>query len=775
MASLKIRTREQQILAVPFVAGILAGLGALIYLFLIPADPNNSIILGFSLARLIEALGIFAATLILVLLARVILTEPDRAIRIYEFLGWHRGTSWSLAVTWAGLLTGLFILLFMNQLFPGQVQVFERLLPALIFVVLVCTFFAAVNLGFVSRVNWGNKFKFLAIVSLIVMAIGLLAGLALFPARVGLMLRQGSLLVLLLISPALALSFTRRDFRGDMMAFIILAVIFGGAIIGVWACGTSDLNIIAGLLPYNDANGYYHGARLLSEGQTFHPFSAKRPIFPALLGVLFTIGGQNLQFAIGCLVLISFLAVFFAAREVNRTSGAICAAFFVFALFLFIRRFIGSVMSETLGLPLGVIGFGLLWSGANRKRLMDIYAGIFVLCIGLIARAGPFFMLPFLILWAGWLFRGDTKFNWKVAGFAALAAVLGFCVHLTIFKTLAGANSSSMGNFSYTFYGLVVGGKGWKQYMVDHPEVMTLIEPAQSQAIYRYALEALEADPMGIVRGALAYWRAFFTFDWLGMFSYIEGTSPMESLIGRIVMAILTLAGLVTAIREFRRPAFSMLLAGWVGIFLSIPFVPTVDAEIRTYAAAIPWFAGLAMIGLWSLLIQTQLLKITPLGDVPLPGVPYGLGAYAAVVILLTFAGPLLVHALTKPVAVPSVSGCPEGSTRLVTTVARGSYINVVDDASRWQSMIPALRYTDFDLSIKNSPMYSLAVKMFPVKAGDSFFNGYDYVEKRMIYILGRTELFEANSGLVELCGWQETDKDKYGFFHAESANPVGR
>jgi hypothetical protein len=775
MARLKIRTREQQILAVPFVAGILAGLGALIYLFLIPADPNNSIILGFSLARLIEALGILAATLILCFTTWLILSEPDRAIRIYELLGWRQVTSWSLAVSWAGLLTGLFVLQFMNQIFPGQVQIFERLLPAVIFAVLVCAFFTAVNLGFVFRTNWGNKFKFLIIVSLIVMAAGLLAGLALFPARVGLSLRQGSLLVLLLISPALAFSFTRRDFRGDMTTLIILAAIFGGAIIGVWASGTSDLNIIAGLLPYNDANGYYHGARLLSEGQTFHPFSAKRPVFPALLGVLFTIGGQNLQFAIGCLVLISLLAVFFAAREVNHTSGAICTAFFVFALFLFIRRFIGSVMSETLGLPLGVIGFGLLWSGANRKRLMDIYAGIFVLCIGLIARAGPFFMLPFLILWAGWLFRGETKFNWKVAGFAALAAVLGFGVHLTIFKILAGVNSSSMGNFSYTFYGLVVGGKGWKQYMVDHPEVMALVEPAQSQAIYRYAFDALKADPMGIVRGALAYWRAFFTFDWSGMFGYIEGTSPMESLICRIVMAILTLTGLVAAIREFRRPAFSMLLAGWVGIFLSIPFVPTVDAEIRTYAAAIPWFAGLAMIGLWSLLVQTQLLKITPHGDTPLAGVPYGLGAYAAVVILLTFVGPLLVHALIKPVAVPATSQCPVGSTRLVTTIARGAYINVVDDASRRQSMIPTLRYTDFDLSIKDSPIYSLAVKIFPVKSGDSFFYGYDYIEKRLVYILGRTALFDSNSGFVELCGWQETGNDKYGFFHAESANPIGR
>lgn len=89
--------------------------------------------------------------------------------------------------------------------------------------------------------------------------------------------------------------------------------------------------------------------------------------------------------------------------------------------------------------------------------------------------------------------------------------------------------------------------------------------------------------------------------------------------------------------------------------------------------------------------------------------------------------------------------------------------------------MIPTLRFTDFDLSIQSSPMYSLAVKMFPVKAGDSFFIGYDWVENRMVYILGKTPLLDAHQGFVELCGWQESNDISYRFFHVESANPITR
>jgi hypothetical protein len=773
MGHIKIRTQEQRCLTVPIISGILAGLGALLYLFLIPADPKNSIILGFSLPRLIEAGGILTGVLALGWLCLITFTSPDRTARIIDFLGWHNETPWSLAASWTGVLLGLFGFFCIGQVFPGQELVFERLLPAVAFVETLCLFFTAANLGFNSLVPIGRKLRYLAVVSLVIVAAGILTGLLIFPAKIGLMLRQGSLLALLFISPVLYLSFKRCDLRGDIAALMILAVVFGGAIIGVWTSGISDLNMVAGLLPYNDANGYYHGARLLSEGQTLHPFSAKRPVFPAVLGVLYTIGGQNLQFAIGCLVLISLLSIYFAAREVNHTSGGVCAAFFAFALFLFIRRFIGSVMSETLGLPLGVIGFGLLWSGANRKRELDVYAGIFFLCLGLIARAGPLFMLPFLIIWAGWIFRGEKRFSWKAAGFAALAALLGYGVHLTIFKLFAGTNSSSMGNFSYTFYGLVVGGKGWKQYMIDHPDVLALVEPAQSQTIYRYAFEALKADPMGVVRGALAYWRAFFTLEWYGMFGYVEGISPIENLIGRLLMAILTAVGLIAAILDLKKPANSMLLAGWVGIFCSIPFVPTLDAEIRTYAASIPWFAALAMTGLWVILFRLRLVKRTHHGDAHLSGAPIGLIIFAAATALLVFVGPLTELAMVKQASIPNVSGCQGESSRIVTTISHGSYINVRDNNAMHQSMVPDLRFADFNISIHNSPVYSVALQLFPVQAGDSFFIGYDRVGKRFENILGKTRQFEAFQGLVELCGWRDEDPTEYGFFHVESIHQL--
>ncbi len=568
-------------------------------------------------------------------------------------------------------------------------------------------------------------------------------------------------------------AFEKRGVLGFTSGFIIIVLLFGGALIGVWASGTSDLNIVAGLLPYNDANGYFHGGRLLAEGQPLHPFSAKRPLFPALLGVFYWISGENLQITIGILTLIVILSVFIAGREIKKISGSLAAVFFTFGLFIFLRRFIGSTMSEMLGLPLGAIGFAFLWSGASRQRLADAAAGMLLLCLGLLSRAGPFFILPLLVLWAGWGFRREEKYNWKAVAVTTAAAGLGYLIHVIIFQTLAVDSSSSMANFSYTLYGLVVGGKGWRQYTLDHPDVLSLIEPYQSRAIYLYAWEAFKAQPSGILQGAVRYWQAFFTLEWNGMFGFIEGATQTESYIGRGVMATLSVGGLFLAIKKFKNPEISMILAGIIGILLSVPFVPTLDAEIRTYAAVTPWLIGPGMLGLLGIKTFLKNRKNDQPEEIESSRIPYGLWSLAISLVFLIFVAPLLLHGYVKPREVPAVTGCTGDNARLVTMISKGSYINVLPDKNGAQSMVPDLLYTDFNKSMHDSPMFRLVLQMFPVKAGNSFFTGYNWVDRRFEDILAKTELFEENQGWVELCGWRESDPTDYGFFHAETARKI--
>ena len=770
MKSLALMTRTQKSLAFLFITGFLIGLAGFIYLFNIPADPKNSFILGFSLFRLLEGSGLLATAFACLALFIISWRKSNFTEKTVLSLGWSSTFPWSIVVAWLGFLFSVLAVLFGATIIPRYASIFQRLLPVFIWIILFGIAFL-VSYGFWAA--WkavSISALFLLKISLIASGLAILAGTILYPAKIGLMLRQGSLLILFILFFNLVFAFQERGVLSSITSFVLVGLLFCGAIAGVWASAVSDLNIIAGLLPFNDANGYFHGGRVVAEGQLMFPFSAKRPLFPALMGVFLWLTGQNLKLTIGCLIVVGGLGTYFSAREIRKSAGAIAAAFLVIGLFVFSRRFIGSTMSEVIGLPLGAIGFALLWSSAVRQRLADAAIGMLMVSIGLISRAGPFFLLPLLILWSGWGLRGEQKYNWKAFIVTGVATGLGFAFNSLIYYFLADSNSAPMANFSYTIYGLVVGGKGWKQYIVDHPDVMALVDPYQSQAIYRYAWEAFIINPFATVQGAFRYWGAFFSLDWYGMFGYIEGASKTENLIGRGMMALLSFGGVVFIFKEFRKPVISLILAGWIGILLSVPFVPPMDAEIRTYAAAIPWFISLGMLGLVG---SISIIKKTPLLSFATKNNShFSLGLWAtalSLVVLMVFA-PLLIHFGKIPIVISQKTNCHSGEDVVVTTVHRGSYINIHEDIALTQTMIPDIRVSDFIRSMHDSPMYTLAVQLIPIGPGTSFLTGYNWSAGRFENILASAVLLDQNQGWVELCGWRETKPDEYGFFHAESA-----
>ncbi|NMB53710.1 MAG: hypothetical protein GYA15_03335 [Leptolinea sp.] len=773
MTAFKIRTREQQYLAFPLISGMISALAGLSCLFAIPADPGNALIWGFSLLRLIEGLVIIVFLCTCLLLVLKIACNPDFAMCCSDFLGWQNPIPWSLNIAWIGCLLGAGFIAAGFWLLPERAQLLERLLPLL---GCILVFLIAFSVAVILRYRKSDLIQFilhLLCISLMTFFAGFLAGLLLFPAKIGLILRQGSILVPLLLSIVLMYTFKRQDLRGTTVAFLVICLLFGGALVGLWASGKTDLNIIAGLLPFNDANGYFHGGRLLAEGRLFHPFSAKRPLFPALLGVLYWLSGENLQITLGCLTILLILAVYLSSREINKTAGYAAAAFLVLGSFLFIRRFIGSTMSEVLGMPLGMIGFAFFWNAAARHRLKDAAAGMLMLCLGLFSRAGPFFIIPMLVIWGGWIFRDKGKISWKSAGILAAAACLGLVIHLVIYYGLSEMNSSSMANFSYTLYGLVAGGKGWKQYMVDHPDVLNLIEPYQSQAIYTYAWEMFKEKPAGILQGAICYWQAFFTMEWSGLFGYIEGATLAESLAGRWAMAVISMGGLIVCLRNFRKPEYSLVLAGAVGILLSVPFVPTTDAEIRTYAAGLPWMIGPGMLGIKELSIWFHRKEIRNSDQPAGSTTSSGMWLLAAGLVLMLSILPLILHAAVKPIEKPAASFCQSGEAQAITTVSRGSYISVIPDTTRTQSFVPELRNTDYRQSLHDAPMYTTALRLLRIQPGYSFFTGYNLDNQMMEDFVAPTELFESHQGQVVLCGWREIDESGDGLFYADKATTL--
>jgi hypothetical protein len=355
-----------------------------------------------------------------------------------------------------------------------------------------------------------------------------------------------------------------------------------------WASGYSDANLIGGLLPYKDGFHYYNGARFLLmgdrlPGQGF--ISAWRPLFPAFLaGVLF-FTMENLQWSIAILVGLVGVCCFLSAHSIYETNGAFAATILSTLLYLFIQPMIGNTVSEFSGLALGCLGFVLLRKAAQFPNLKHVVFGVFILMIAISARAGAFFVFPMLILWSGWIFRDKVRFSFKTAAFVAAITVLSYVLVNTIYsKVLVGSDTPRFANFSYALYGQVMGGTGWEQAMAD-------LGTTNSQVIYEASLEHFVEHPMDFLAGAAKSYRDFFIPNSFGIFSFISPGGLAWYDVTLWLLGLLLLArGVIQAVREFQSHGNSLIALAFLGILLSIPFLPPIDGGRRFYASTMPFF-----------------------------------------------------------------------------------------------------------------------------------------------------------------------------------------
>ena len=502
------------------------------------------------------------------------------------------------------------------------------------------------------------------------------------PSVVGLFVRYNLVALTLITLPLLYLAFRVRGFWGTFSAFGLTLILFGLPLSGLWRSGASEPFIIAGLIPFSDAASYYSDALRVVEGFRFSAFSARRPLFPALLTVLLAVTKQNLMVSIAVLGVLIALACYLASRQMQRSLGNLPAAVFLFTLFLFYRRIAGTTMTENLGLPLGVAAFAILWGGAQKRNLWQTAAGMLFLTLALNARAGTFFILPALVLWSGFAFKGSRKFSLIAITANVIAVALGFFLNMLVFRLIADPGGMVFSNFSYTLYGVVAGGKGWMQIFIDHPGLNQWDDVSRSAQTYLLVLAEWKAHPFNIVIGALKNWFDYVMPRGAGAFGFIRGENTLDwiNYFYRILLSILAAWGIIVTWKHRKKEPFTMMLWAALGIFLSIPFVPPNDSnQMRVYAATITFLIAFCVIGLKSILdliwknkegvINSQLTQTTPAL------------CYCAILAICTIGGSIIVKNLaTVQVVNPAV--CPAGQTGFVSRITSDSLVNISTEES---------------------------------------------------------------------------------------------
>ena len=426
---------------------------------------------------------------------------------------------------------------------------------------------------------------------------------------------------------ALSLATPRDRARAVFATSLVLLVAF---LVHLWTLGYEGRNaVFGGILPWSDSHDFYDDALRLAHGDRFTEVSSKRPLYSAAFAGLVRVAGGGLRLPLFACALAAAGAMTAAALAVWRTHGWKSAAIVYLLLLFFERRWTGFVQTEHLGMPLGAVGFALAWRAAEvkpvdvaRARRLLLFA-LFALTLGLVARAGAFFVLPALAIWGARSLAPDRASAWRYLAATVGVGVAAFAVHVVVLKVVGSGVTFS--DYPGILYGLEHG-EDYTFLARVHPELDTMPIAQRVGAAWSIVLGDIAAHPGALLLGLLKSGAELFVSP-DGMFSYVW-TNPddhvlenaalvrqvgpvtlwvrtlgLYSFVNAIVMGALAaafvvsvIASLVRIVRAKERSVHvSMLGAVAIGVITSAPFTPpwiTSGMQVQTvtlaFVAALP-------------------------------------------------------------------------------------------------------------------------------------------------------------------------------------------
>jgi hypothetical protein len=342
-------------------------------------------------------------------------------------------------------------------------------------------------------------------------------------------------------------------------------------------------------------------------------------------------------------------------------------------------------------------------------------------------------------------------------------------------------------NFSFTLYGLAVGGKGWLQIYSDHPEIRAMSsERIAAQYMYELAMQAIVTNPKLFIS---AYLQGLVDY-WLHFFQFIEEIKPQghEGDISDIklvplfkVLSVLAIIGWVVRARDRR---MQQLLFVMVGVFVSAPFLS--EGGARVFAATMPYIAVCPAMGLFFLSSsgrqhgETAGLGAPPAGSssaaAPWPWDALLAGSSLA---LLSVAGPMLAVALyDRPKFEQPI--CENGLRPAIIRLGEGAvFLKILPENSEAPTHVPEIRYQDYmaDPSFGNNEIASVLREIRP---GSWIILGYDLSPValtgwRQVWLVAdeRASLPASGGKFVQVCGRQDARITGYQVLHVQSAGVV--
>ncbi|GAB4573613.1 MAG: hypothetical protein Fur0017_27840 [Anaerolineales bacterium] len=611
--------------------------------------------------------------------------------------------------------------------------------------------------------------QFICLAVSILVFILLLSNFSPFLLRsISLALRTGFGVVIPLTALVMYAAYRIPGRLGDLFALTATMSLFALGLAGLWASGNTQSVVLSGLIPLTDAAGYYSDAIRLQYGMDVSNFTAMRPFFAGVLSFFLWLSERNLMIAVSIFTAIAGFSCYLACREIQRTHGAEFATFFLVLIFLYYRHHSGTTMSETLGVAVSLLGVALLWRGISAPKEWITLFGIGMIALALNIRPGAMFVLPALLLWGGWVFRGGRKFSVKFFGLGAAVILLVFYANSKMIDFVAGSSGVAFENFAWAFYGLASGGNSWTYIFEAHPELGLLKDTEVTPAIYRLAFELIMTEPSLIIKGAFFYWRMFFSDSWYNAYAFVAGENYWVNEAARWGIYVLGVLGIFKWLKDRKNAYTSLAVFTTLGVLASVPFVPPTDAyRVRLYAATIPFFILLPGMGLAFLQgkIPTQLLK--PSLREHAEG--YLMPISSAILVGLILIAPLIIKTTG---ASPDVAEtiCPPEMESFVTSFDKGMSINIHRENKVFLDWMPDFHVSVFRRNTHSLPDINLATILKSINPPSTIFYAMDIQTGQQAIVAVETALLPEPGNIIKMCGDLSYDPEltPYAVFLAE-------
>ncbi len=112
------------------------------------------------------------------------------------------------------------------------------------------------------------------------------------------------------------------------------------------------------------------------------------------------------------------------------------------------------------------------------------------------------------------------------------------------------------------------------------------------------AIQFFREHPLSLLIGTAKAYRDFFIPGDSGIFSFYGSKIKWLDLTLWITSLLFLFWGIIRSIKNIKKPIPALLLAGFIGIFFSITFLPPVDGGKRFYASTMPFFFALVAMAL---------------------------------------------------------------------------------------------------------------------------------------------------------------------------------